>query len=75
MKYVKSMFALIFMMIYPANAFAQEQMPEAAAERISCAIKLCGEMPPLLIKSLIAIAIITVVTIAASKVKEGKCNE
>ncbi len=75
MKYVKSIFALIFMLIYPSNAFAQDQVPEAAAEKIPWVINLCGEMPPLLVWSLIAIAVMTVVTIAAAKIKEGRNDE
>lgn len=74
MKYVKSIFALIFTIAYPLNAFAQSDVPDVAAKRIVWALKQCGEMPSLLVKALVAIAVMIVLTVILAKTKEGKSN-
>lgn len=75
MKYVKSIFALILAMAYPLNGFAQSDVPDKGFERVLWMSKSCGAMPSLLVKALVAIAVMIIISVITAKVKEGKCNE
>ncbi len=63
MKYIKSLTALIFTILLPMTAFAQESVPENPAEKIKWAIENSSTMPKPMIVGLVLLAAMIVITI------------
>lgn len=63
MKYIKSLTALIFTILLPMTAFAQESVPENPSEKIKWAIENSSTMPKPMIVGLVLLAAMIVITI------------
>lgn len=75
-KIIAALFAS-FCILFPLSAYAADALPEKGITRIKWSIENCGPMPKMMIVSLIAIAVMIIITVVCAKhyTKEENADE